>query len=111
MDIEASGVVLNLQYVDDDESFGTPVNTADRIPAHFKPLSAFKAAALTQSRFRISWDQEDAFRHFSVQDTFTGTSAEDDLAAYLAPANSDSDGDADADDGEKDNKLHNMETL
>lgn len=93
MDIEASGVVLNLQYVEDDEIFGQPVNTADRIPAHFKPLSAFKAAALTQSRFRISWDQEDAFRHFSVQDAFTGTSAEDDLAAYLAPANSDSDND------------------
>lgn len=93
MDIEASGVVLDLRYVDDEDTFERPVSRADGIPPNFKPLSSFKAAALSQSHFRISWDQDDVFRHHSVQDSFTGTTAEDDLAAYLAPPDSDVDDD------------------
>ncbi|CAD2213277.1 pre-rRNA-processing protein ESF1 [Angomonas deanei] len=90
MDIEASGVVLDLRYIDDSEEFtDPPVSRADCIPPNFKPLSSFKSSALTQTKFRISWDQDDVFRHHSVQDSFTGTSAEDDLAAYLAPPDSD----------------------
>ncbi|CCW63231.1 unnamed protein product [Phytomonas sp. EM1] len=90
-DIESSGVVLDLRYVDEDETFKDPVSRANGIPPNFKPLSSFKAAALSQARFRISWDQDDLFRHRSVQDAFTGTTAEDDLAAYLAPPDSDDD--------------------
>ncbi|KAG5490821.1 hypothetical protein JKF63_00943 [Porcisia hertigi] len=89
MDIEASGVVLDLRYIDDDETFENPVGRADCIPPNFKPLASFKMSALSQSKFRISWDQDDVFRHQSVQDSFTGTTEEDDLAAYLAPADSD----------------------
>lgn len=92
MDIEASGVVLDLRYIDDDETFERPVSRADHIPANFRPLASFKMSAMSQSRFRISWDQDDVFRHQSVQDSFTGTTEEDDLAAYLAPADSDDDG-------------------
>ncbi|KAG5489823.1 hypothetical protein GH5_00706 [Leishmania sp. Ghana 2012 LV757] len=88
MDIEASGVVLDLRYIDDDETFEDPVSRADRIPANFKPLASFKMSAMSQSKFRISWDQDDVFRHQSVQDSFTGTTEEDDLAAYLAPPDS-----------------------
>ncbi|EAN78187.1 uncharacterized protein TEOVI_000841700 [Trypanosoma equiperdum] len=88
MDIEASGVVLDLRYVDDSEVFENPVNKADRIPANYQPLAAFKAAALSQTRFRISWDQEDVFRHRSLRDSFTGETADDDLAAYIAPPDS-----------------------
>ncbi|KAG8347742.1 hypothetical protein TRVL_01428 [Trypanosoma vivax] len=88
MDIEASGVVLDLRYIDDDEVFENPVNRADCIPANYKPLSAFKAAAMSQTRFRISWDQDDIFRHRSLRDSFTGDTAEDDLAAYIAPPDS-----------------------
>lgn len=95
MDIEASGVVLDLRYIDDDETFDKPVSRANRIPANFKPLSSFRMAALSQSRFRISWDQDDVFRHHSVQDSFTGTTEEDDLAAYLAPPDSDDDEEGD----------------
>ncbi|EPY22191.1 pre-rRNA processing protein Esf1 [Strigomonas culicis] len=92
MDIEASGVVLDLRYIDETETFpDAPVSHADRIPPNFKPLTSFKSAALTQSRFRISWDQDDVFRHHSVQDAFTGTTEDDDLAAYLAPPDSDDD--------------------
>ncbi|KAK7202285.1 hypothetical protein NESM_000300100 [Novymonas esmeraldas] len=101
MDIEASGVVLDLRYIDDDESFGSPVSRADRIPPNFKPLTSFKMSALSQSKFRISWDQDDVFRHQSVQDSFTGTTEEDDLAAYLAPADSDDEVDGTAADKEK----------
>jgi len=96
MDIEASGVVLDLRYIDDDESFdAAPVSHADAIPPNFRPLASFKSAALSQAKFRISWDQDDVFRHHSVQDSFTGTSTEDDLAAYLAPPDSNSDEDDD----------------
>ncbi|KPA81844.1 hypothetical protein ABB37_04102 [Leptomonas pyrrhocoris] len=93
MDIEASGVVLDLRYIDDDETFAQPVSRADHIPANFRPLASFKMSAMSQSKFRISWDQDDVFRHQSVQDSFTGTTEEDDLAAYLAPADSDADDD------------------
>ncbi|KAG5489084.1 hypothetical protein JIQ42_00706 [Leishmania sp. Namibia] len=88
LDIEASGVVLDLRYIDDDETFEDPVSRADRIPANFKPLASFKMSAMSQSKFRISWDQDDVFRHQSVQDSFTGTTEDDDLAAYLAPPDS-----------------------
>lgn len=91
MDIEASGVVLDLRFVEDEDTFENPISQADCIPARFKPAGSFHSAALTQTRFRISWDQDDVFRHHSVQDSFTGTSAEDDLAAYLAPPDSDDD--------------------
>ncbi|KAG5464504.1 hypothetical protein LSCM1_00694 [Leishmania martiniquensis] len=101
MDIEASGVVLDLRYIDDDEAFEGPVSRADRIPANFKPLASFKMSALSQSKFRISWDQDDVFRHQSVQDSFTGTTEEDDLAAYLAPADSDDEVDGNPLDQEK----------
>ncbi|CCW70066.1 unnamed protein product [Phytomonas sp. Hart1] len=90
-DIESSGVVLDLRYVDNEETFEDLVSRADGIPPNFRPLSSFKTAALSQARFRISWDQDDLFRHRSVQDAFTGTTAEDDLAAYLAPPDSDDD--------------------
>nr|CCC93894.1 conserved hypothetical protein [Trypanosoma congolense IL3000] len=98
MDIEASGVVLDLRYVDDSEVFENPVNKADRIPTNYQPLAAFKAAALSQTRFRISWDQEDVFRHRSLRDSFTGETPDDDLAAYVAPPDS-SDEDEANDDG------------
>ncbi|RNF05801.1 pre-rRNA-processing protein ESF1 [Trypanosoma rangeli] len=88
MDIEASGVVLDLRYIDDDEVFENPVNKADSIPANYRPLAAFKAAALSQTRFRISWDQDDFFRYRSIRDSFTGDTAEDDIAAYIAPPDS-----------------------
>ncbi|PWU99626.1 hypothetical protein C3747_216g12 [Trypanosoma cruzi] len=88
MDIEASGVVLDLRYVDDEEVFENPVNRADRIPANYRPLASFKAAALSQTRFRISWDQDDIFRYRSIRDSFTGNTAEDDIAAYIAPPDS-----------------------
>ncbi|CAJ1013161.1 hypothetical protein Q4I28_008474 [Leishmania naiffi] len=101
MDIEASGVVLDLRYIDDDEVFESPVSRADRIPTNFKPLASFKTSALSQSKFRISWDQDDAFRHGSLQDSFIGTTEEDDLAAYLAPADSDDEADGDPLDQEK----------
>lgn len=91
MDIEASGVLLDLRYVDDDEAFDASdmVSRADRIPTNFKPLSSLKNAALSQTRFRISWDQDDPIRHHSVQDSFSGTTPEDDIAAYIATADSD----------------------
>ncbi|CBZ26512.1 conserved hypothetical protein [Leishmania mexicana MHOM/GT/2001/U1103] len=101
MDIEASGVVLDLRYVDDEETFESPVSRADRIPANFKPLASFKMSALSQSKFRISWDQDNVFRHQSLQDSFTGTTEEDDLAAYLAPADSDDEVDGNPLDKEK----------
>ncbi|CAG9584214.1 conserved hypothetical protein [Leishmania major strain Friedlin] len=101
MDIEASGVILDLRYVDDEEMFESPVSRADRIPANFKPLASFKMSALSQSKFRISWDQDDVFRHQSLQDSFTGTTEEDDLAAYLAPADSDDEMDSNPLDQEK----------
>lgn len=106
MDIEASGVVLDLRYVDDSETFYNVdvVSRATSIPPQFRPLRAFRAAALTQSRFRISWDQDSAFRHYTVQDSFTGTSAEDDLAAYLAPPPSDDDENEEVD-GKEGNEL------
>ncbi|RNF16000.1 pre-rRNA-processing protein ESF1 [Trypanosoma conorhini] len=88
MDVEASGVVLDLRYVDDAEVFEEPVNRADCIPANYRPLAAFKAAALSQTRFRISWDQDDLFRYRSIRDSFTGDTAEDDIAAYIAPPDS-----------------------
>lgn len=91
MDIEASGVTLDLRYIDDEDTFEEPVSRADAIPSRFKPLGSFTSAALTNTRFRISWDQDDVFRHQSVQDSFTGTTEEDDLAAYLAPPDSDDD--------------------
>ncbi|KPI83057.1 hypothetical protein ABL78_7923 [Leptomonas seymouri] len=108
MDIEASGVVLDLRYIDDDESFENPVSRADHIPANFRPLASFKMSAMSQSKFRISWDQDDVFRHQSVQDSFTGTTEDDDLAAYLAPADSDEDNDGRPVDPEKKarEKLH-----
>jgi hypothetical protein len=93
MDVEASGVVLDLRYVDDDEMFEGPVTRADRVPPNFKPLAAFKVSALTQSRFKISWDQDDAHRHYSLRDSFVGDTAESDLAAYMAHSDSDDDGD------------------
>ncbi|GET93758.1 hypothetical protein, conserved [Leishmania tarentolae] len=101
MDIEASGVVLDLRYVDDQEKFENPVSRADRIPANFKPLASFKMRAVSQSKFRISWDQDDVFRHQSLQDSFTGTTEEDDLAAYLAPPDSDDEVDGNPLDQEK----------
>lgn len=101
MDIEASGVVLDLRYIDDDETFEQPVSRADHIPANFRPLASFKMSAMSQSKFRISWDQDDVFRHQSVQDSFTGTTEEDDIAAYLAPADSDDEMDGNAVDHEK----------
>ncbi|KAG5465985.1 hypothetical protein CUR178_00700 [Leishmania enriettii] len=101
MDIEASGVVLDLRYIDDDETFEDPVSRADRIPANFKPLASFKMRAMSQSKFRISWDQDDVFRHQSVQDSFTGTTEEDDLAAYLAPPDSGDEADGNPLDQEK----------
>jgi hypothetical protein len=101
MDIEASGVVLDLRYIDDDEVFEHPVSRADHIPANFRPLASFKMSAMSQSKFRISWDQDDVFRHQSVQDSFTGTTEEDDIAAYLAPADSDEEGDGSPVDQEK----------
>ncbi|KAH9578011.1 hypothetical protein LSM04_002560 [Trypanosoma melophagium] len=107
MDVEASGVVLDLRYVDDDETFEKPVNRADHIPPNYRPLAAFKAAALSQTRFRISWDQDDVFRHRSIRDSFTGETAEDDLAAYIAPpASSDED---DIGDGGKGNSTNDKE--
>jgi hypothetical protein len=93
MDVEASGVVLDLRYVDDEELFEEPVSSADKVPPNFKPLSAFKVAALTQSRFKISWDQDDVFRHYSLRDSFTENTAESDLAAYIAPQSDSDDGD------------------
>ncbi|ORC85549.1 uncharacterized protein TM35_000341610 [Trypanosoma theileri] len=107
MDVEASGVVLDLRYVDDDESFENPVSRADRIPANYKPLAAFKAAALSQTRFRISWDQDDVFRHRSIRDSFTGETADDDLAAYIAPP--DSSDEDEVDDGGKGNNANDKE--
>ena len=88
MDIEASGVVLDLRYVDDDESFGKPVQEASKIPPNFRPLSSFKAAAMSQTKFRISWDQDDVHRHHSIRDSFTGVTEDDDLGAYIAPNSS-----------------------
>lgn len=95
MDIEASGVVLDLRYIEDDETFNKEdmVSRAVRIPPNFKPLRSLKSSALSQTKFRISWDQEDPIRHHSLQDTFTGTTEDDDLAAYIAASDSDSDGD------------------
>ena len=102
MDVEASGVVLDLRYIDDDEMFEAPVSKADRVPPNFKPLSAFKVSALTQSRFKISWDQDDVFRNESLRDSFVENTAESDLAAYIAPASdTDDDGDDEAREREK----------
>lgn len=97
IDIEASGVIMDLRYIDDDETFNSAdlVSRADHIPASFKPLGGIRNAALSQTRFRISWDQEDPVRHHCVQDLFSGTTPEDDLAAYLATSESDSDDDGD----------------
>lgn len=92
IDIEASGVVLDLRYVGDEEEFDSEelVGRADSIPANFRPLrGSLKNAALSQTHFRISWDQEDPSRHHSVLDSFDGDTAEDDLAAYLASASDD----------------------
>lgn len=92
MDIEASGVTLDLRYIDDDETFDEkPVQSCTRLPPNFKPLAAFKAAALTQTQFRISWDQDDPVRFQSIRDAFTGATEEDDLAAYIAEDSSDED--------------------
>eukprot|EP00796_Vickermania_ingenoplastis_P006641 gene6641-4760_t len=93
MDIEASGVLLDLRYVDDDETFDKEdmVGRADRIPPNFKPLAALRNAALSQTRFRISWDQDDPARRHSVLDSFSGTAPEDDLAAYMAESEDEDD--------------------
>ena len=91
VDIEASGVVLDLRYVDDSETFSEkPVETVSRIPPDFKPLKAFKSSALTQSRFSTSWDQDDAQRAQTVRDSFDETE-EADLAVYLASDSSEND--------------------
>lgn len=90
LDIEASGVTLDLRYIDDSETFDAkPSQECRKLPPNFKPLGHFKAAALTQSKFRISWDQDDVHRHISIRDSFTGTTEEDDLGAYIAADSSD----------------------
>ncbi|CUF96225.1 Hypothetical protein, putative [Bodo saltans] len=91
MDIESSGVTLDLRYIDDDETFDEPTETCVKIPPKFKPLSSFKSSALSQTNFRISWDQDDARRHQTVRDSFTGTTEVDDLAAYIAQDSSEDD--------------------
>lgn len=108
MDIEASGVVLDLRYIDDSETFNAAdiVSRADSIPANFKSLRGIRNPALSHTRFRISWDQEDPTRYHSVQDSFSGTTPEDDLAAYLASPLTDSeeednDDDEDSEHGEE----------
>lgn len=104
VDIEASGVILDLRYIDDSETFSSAdlVSRADHIPASFKPLNGIRNPALSQTRFRISWDQEDPVRHHCVQDLFSGTTPEDDLAAYLATSESDSEDDCDTKEEEED---------
>lgn len=84
MDIESSGVNLDLRYIDDEETFDEPIETCTKLPPKFKPLGSFKSSALSQTNFRISWDQDDARRHQTVRDSFTGTTEVDDLAAYIA---------------------------
>lgn len=91
MDIESSGVTLDLRYIDDDEVFGEPVETCTKLPPRFKPLGSFKSSALSQTSFRISWDQDDVRRHQTVRDSFTGTTEVDDLAAYIAEDSSEDD--------------------
>jgi hypothetical protein len=89
VDVEASGVTLDLRYVPEEENFeDEPVKVVTKIPKGFRPVKGFKSAALTQTRFQISWDQDDFSRTQKVQDSFTGEAAEDDLAAYIASSDS-----------------------
>ena len=96
MDIEASGVVLDLRYVPEDETFDASrvKSSANRIPPNFKPLKSFKQAALSQTRFRISWDQDEPHRRQALKDAFAGETEESNLAAYLASDSSGSEDEA-----------------
>lgn len=95
VDIESSGVVLDLRYVDDEDTFDeAPVQRCTQLPPHFKPLHAFRSAALSQSKFRISWDQDDAFRVHDIRDAFQEDNEDADLAAYLATDSDEDDADA-----------------
>ena len=90
VDVESSGIALDLRYVDEEELFlETAVAVASSVPPNFKPLAAFKCSAMSQSRFTISWDQDDVFRTFSLRDAFAKDTAADDLAAYIADSDSD----------------------
>lgn len=92
IDIESSGVTLDLRYIEDSETFDKPVAEVTKLPPNFKPLSSFKSSALSQTKFKLSWDQNDVFRTQSIRDAFNNDNAEDDLAAFIA---SDSDDEED----------------
>jgi hypothetical protein len=93
MDIEASGVVLDLRYVPDEETFedGRIKDSAAKIPPNFKPMKSFKNAATSQSKFKVSWDQDDVLRTSSLRDAFDGEHEDVDMMAYLASDSSDED--------------------
>eukprot|EP00742_Colponemidia_sp_Colp-10_P018562 GILJ01021448.1.p1 GENE.GILJ01021448.1~~GILJ01021448.1.p1 ORF type:complete len:452 (-),score=160.81 GILJ01021448.1:92-1447(-) len=94
IDIESSGVTLDLRYVEDSDTFDAPLEVVTKIPTNFKPLASFKSSALTQTKFKLSWDQNDVFRTQSIRDAFNNDNAEDDLSAFIA---SDSDEEEDKD--------------
>ena len=89
VDIEASGVELDLRYIDDEETFDeAPIVSINKLPSTFRPLSGFGNSALTQTKFRLSWDQDDIFRTQKLRKVFAAdeeeVGSEDGLAAYMA---------------------------
>eukprot|EP00758_Cryptobia_borreli_P004114 Tbor_TRINITY_DN4193_c0_g1::TRINITY_DN4193_c0_g1_i2::g.26530::m.26530 len=93
VDIEASGVVLDLRYIEDSDKFeDAPVSTVTKLPPSFRPLSAFGNSALSQTKFRLSWDQDDIFRTKMLRSSFNEENdVDEDVNALIV--SSDSEGD------------------
>lgn len=86
---------FDLRFVPDDVSFDdTPRDAAAAVPTNYRP-NEFVTEALTHSKVRLTWDEEDKSRKEAQKRAFSRQEVdENDLRAYLG---SDSDDDNDED--------------
>jgi hypothetical protein len=69
MELEASSAMFDLRYIPDGVTFNDhpPREVATRVPANYKPPSAFYIKGKQQSQVELTWDLEDPRRKELLQ--------------------------------------------
>ena len=87
----SSANFFDLRFVPDDTSFDDdkPRDSCSSLPDGYKPVE-FKTDALTHSKVRLTWDEDDRERKEAQKRAFTTKEIEaDDLAVYVGSDSSD----------------------
>ncbi|KAL9091134.1 MAG: hypothetical protein Q9159_001551 [Coniocarpon cinnabarinum] len=83
---------FDLRFIPDEIAFNDPItdkprDTCAKLPPNYKP-NEFVTDALTHSKVRLTWDEDDRARGEAQKRAFAGVGEDDDLKAYVGSESS-----------------------